>query len=87
MEGRRGELDASPPPRPPRRYRVSRRRRLGRVVLRVAIVAAVFVLGLVIGRAIEEAPEPGGEQTVVRTLRPSTLGPVETVTVTLSGNG
>jgi hypothetical protein len=51
-------------------------------VARVVVVGVVFLVGLVIGRAIEDAPRPGGEQTIVRTLEPSTLGPVETVTVT-----
>jgi hypothetical protein len=44
----------------------------------------VFLVGLVIGRALEDAPQPGGEQTGVRTLEPSNLSPVETVTVTVS---
>ena len=88
MEGGTGQPDGSARPRPPaRRYRVSGRRRLRGTLLRIAIVAAVFILGLVIGRAIEDAPEPGGEQTVVRTLQPSTLAPVETVTVTGGGTG
>jgi hypothetical protein len=46
-------------------------------------VAVVFLLGLVVGRAVEDAPTPGGQQTGVRTLLPSTLVEVETVTVTV----
>ena len=49
------------------------------------LVGAVllFVIGLSIGRAVEDAPKPGGEQTIVRTLTPGTLPPVtRTVTVT-----
>jgi len=46
-------------------------------------VAAVFVAGLAIGRAVEDAPSPGGTQTIVRTLEPLTIEPQErTVTVT-----
>jgi hypothetical protein len=51
----------------------------------VIVVVAVFFAGLVIGRALEDAPQPGGQQTGVRTLQPSTLPPVETVTVTVAG--
>jgi hypothetical protein len=51
----------------------------------LVVLVAVFLAGLVIGRAIEDAPQPGGQQTGVRTLQPSTLAPVETVTVTVTG--
>jgi hypothetical protein len=41
--------------------------------------------GLAIGRALEQAPSPGGTQTIVRTLEPLTVEPQErTVTVTTS---
>ena len=46
------------------------------------LIAVVFFVGLVIGRALEDAPRPGGTQTLVRTLEPSTVGPAVTVTVT-----
>lgn len=46
------------------------------------VAAIVFFAGLVIGRALEDAPKPGGEQTIVRTLVPTTIGPAVTVTVT-----
>jgi hypothetical protein len=52
--------------------------------LRLAAVAIAFLVGLVVGRAVEDAPRPGGEQTGVRTLEPSTLAPVERVTVTVT---
>jgi hypothetical protein len=76
--------------RRPYSERGQRRRRTKRGIafrwgLRVVLVVAVFLAGLVIGRAIEDAPRPGGEQTGVRTLEPSTLAPVETVTITVSG--
>jgi len=51
---------------------------------RVLLLGIAFLIGLVIGRALEDAPRPGGAQTGVRTLEPSTLAPVETVTVTVA---
>lgn len=44
----------------------------------------VFFIGLALGRALEEAPKPGRSHTQVRTLVPTTVTPVETVTVTVS---
>jgi hypothetical protein len=56
-----------------------------RAVLGFVVLAAVFVAGLALGRAIEEAPRPGGTQSLVRTLEPDTLPPVtRTVTVSTS---
>jgi hypothetical protein len=50
------------------------------------VLALVFVAGLAIGRALESAPDPGGTQTIVRTLEPLTVEPQErTVTVTTGG--
>jgi hypothetical protein len=46
-------------------------------------VGLVFCAGLVVGRALEDAPEPGGTQTLVRTLVPETVKP-EPRTVTVS---
>jgi hypothetical protein len=61
-------------------------RRLVIWILRLAILAVVFFAGLAIGRAVEQAPEPGGTQTIVRTLEPLTVEPRErTVTVTTGG--
>jgi hypothetical protein len=61
----------------------ARRRRIWRVVGGVAAGALLLFLGVAIGRAIEEAPRPGGTQTQVRTLEPGTLPAVtRTVTVT-----
>ena len=68
-----------------RRRRPSPVRRIAGWILRLVVVAAVFVAGLAIGRALEDAPEPGGTQTIVRTLEPLTVEPAErTVTVTTS---
>lgn len=44
----------------------------------------IFAAGLFLGRALEEAPQPGGEFVRVRTLQPSTVGPQVTVTVTVA---
>lgn len=68
------------------RARARRRRRSRRVVtsiLGLALLGVVFLAGLAIGKAVEQAPRPGGQQTVVRTLEPLTVAPQErTVTVT-----
>lgn len=69
-----------------RARRSSVARRLVIWILRLAILAVVFLAGLAIGRAVEQAPEPGGTQTIVRTLEPLTVEPRErTVTVTTGG--
>jgi hypothetical protein len=44
-------------------------------LVRLAVLALVFLAGLVIGQALEAAPEPGGTQTIVRTLEPLTVQP------------
>ena len=60
---------------PPRRRRI--------VVPALAALVA-FVLGIALGQALEDNPQPGGTQTLVRTLTPLPLAPAarETVTVT-----
>ena len=46
---------------------------------------AILLLGISIGRALEDGPSPGGTQTNVRTLTPQPLPPAErTVTVTVT---
>jgi hypothetical protein len=49
-------------------------------------VLLVFGVGVAVGEAIHDNPQPGGMQTLVRTLRPVPLAPaaLETVTVTTS---
>lgn len=44
---------------------------------RFVVLVVVFAAGLVIGRAVESAPEPGGTQSIVRTLEPLTVPPEE----------
>lgn len=72
-------------PRERSRHRASARRR--RIVLvwaaRLLLLDLAFFAGLAVGRALEDAPKPGGTQTFVRTLVPGTVRPEpETVTVT-----
>ncbi|MEO8290288.1 MAG: hypothetical protein ABI649_04760 [Gaiellaceae bacterium] len=77
-----------PPPSRSReraRDRRERRRRRGLVWAgRIAALLVIFFAGLAIGRALESAPTPGGTETSVRTLVPTTISPRETVTVTLT---
>jgi hypothetical protein len=60
--------------------------RLGRGLLVAAGLAVAFVAGIGLGEALDDQPNAGGSQTVVRTLRPLpiTAVPAETVTVTVS---
>jgi hypothetical protein len=55
-----------------------------RIVL-TAVVIVVFALGVGLGQALNDNPEPGGQQTLVRTLSVLPLAPAarETVTVTV----
>ena len=55
-----------------------------RLLLPVAILA-VFAVGVAVGEALHDNPQPGGGQTLIRTLRPLPLAPAarETVTVTV----
>ncbi len=71
---------------PARRPARARRRN---PLLRPALIAvgllALLLLGISIGKALEDGPSPGGTQTNVRTLNPQPLPPAErTVTVTVT---
>jgi hypothetical protein len=70
-------------PGPTRQERRRRQRRAAtrRWAIRFAAAAVVFGLGIALGQALQDNPEPGPPQTVVRTLRPLPLAPA-TVTVT-----
>jgi hypothetical protein len=69
-----------------RRPRPPRRRPLWRPLLALAGLVAALLIGLSIGRALEDGPSPGGTQTNVRTLEPQPLPPAaRTVTVTVTG--
>jgi formate/nitrite transporter FocA (FNT family) len=67
----------------PARARRSPRRGILKAVLAAILLGLVFVFGIALGQAIEEAPRPGGTQTLERTLEPDTLPPV-TRTITVS---
>jgi hypothetical protein len=66
-----------------RERRGGRRRRIFRWILGILVLAAVFFVGLAVGRAVESVPA-SENQTLVRTLVPTSLTPRETVTVTVS---
>ncbi len=71
---------------PARRQPRSRRRNpLLRPALAALGLLAILLLGISIGRALEDGPSPGGKQTNVRTLNPQPLPPAaRTVTVTVT---
>jgi hypothetical protein len=60
-----------------------RARRLLRWAFWLLVVAVAFFAGLAVGRAVQEDGAKG-DQTLVRTLVPTTLVAPETVTVTVS---
>ena len=71
-----------PPDRVARRRR--RRRRLPSWVLILVGLIVVFLVGIAVGESLHDNPEPGGTQTIVRTLQPLTVAPTgTTVTVTV----
>jgi len=76
-----------PDRRPARRHgRNARRNPLTRPVLIALGLLALLLLGISIGRALEDGPNPGGTVTNVRTLNPQPLPPAaRTVTVTVTG--
>ncbi len=48
-------------------------------------VVVALLVGISLGRALEDGPSPGGTQTNVRTLEPQPLPPAaRTVTVTVT---
>jgi type VI protein secretion system component VasF len=68
-----------------RQARARRRRRFPRWVAFALALVAVFLTGMAFGRALDDAPEPGGVTTSVRTLNPlPQLPPARTVTVTVT---
>jgi hypothetical protein len=61
------------------------RTRLVRIAALVLALAAVFVVGIAFGKALDETPEPSGVTTTVRTLEPlPQQPPARTVTVTVT---
>ena len=76
-------------PERPGEGREQLRRRRGRIAVLalgwLISLAVIFFAGLAVGRAVEDTPEPGGTQTLVRTLEPATVQPEpRTVTVTVT---
>ena len=68
-----------------RRPRPPKRNPLWRPLLAVIGLVAALLLGVSLGRALEDGPSPGGMQTSVRTLKPQPLPPApRTVTVTVT---
>jgi len=67
---------------------VSRPALSGRRLLVLVAVGVAFVVGLGFGEALNDQPDLGGTQTLIRTLRPLPITPVppETVTVTTSAS-
>ncbi len=66
--------------RPPRRR--SRGRQILLILLGIAAAAVVFALGVAVGQALEDRPEPGQPVTDVSTIQPWTQTGQATVTVT-----
>jgi hypothetical protein len=58
---------------------VTRRR-----ILLAVLVLVVFAVGVALGQALNDSPDPGGQQTLVRTLRPLPLAPAARATVTVT---
>ncbi|MGH3071339.1 MAG: hypothetical protein ACRDNB_03595 [Gaiellaceae bacterium] len=76
---------SSPARRPPRRRE---RSPLLRPALAALGLLVVLLLGISIGRALEDGPDPGGTRTDIRTLEPQPLPPAaRTVTVTVTTTG
>ena len=70
---------------PERRPRPPKRSPLWRPFLALLGFVAALLLGVSLGRALEDGPSPGGTQTSVRTLNPQPLPPAaRTVTVTVT---
>lgn len=55
---------------PPSRRRPPRRRRWPRRLLVVLASAILLAVGVALGQALDDGPEPGVTQTSVRTLEP-----------------
>ena len=53
-----------------RRPRPRRRRKLLKAIAALTVLAAVFVLGIALGEALDDGPNPAGTVTYVRTLEP-----------------
>ena len=71
--------------RPRRPQRKTQRNPLWRPLVAGLGLLAALLVGVSLGRALEDGPSPGGTQTSVRTLKPQSLPPAaRTVTVTVT---
>ena len=66
------------------RPRPRRHRRVWRRLLLLVPLGAAFVAGIGLGEALHDNPSAGGNQTVVRTLKPLTLPALTTETGAVS---
>lgn len=66
--------------RPPRRRR--RGRQIRGILVGIAAAAVVFAVGVALGQALEDRPEPSQPVTEVSTIQPWTQTGQVTVTVT-----
>ena len=71
----------TPPLAPVRR---PRRRTRARIVVPIVACVVLFSVGVALGEALHDNPQPGGTQTLVRTLRPAPLAPAARSTVTIT---
>jgi hypothetical protein len=70
------------------RARRSRRDAVLRSGLVVVVLVLTFLLGIAFARTLDERPETGGTETIVRTLTPLPQEPPAcTVTVTVTATG
>ena len=68
-----------------RRVRPPKRKPLWRPLLAAVGLVLALLVGVSLGRALEDGPSPGGKRTNVRTLNPQPLPPAaRTVTVTVT---
>jgi hypothetical protein len=71
--------------RPSRERRHGRRRFFPRWIAFLFVLVAVFVVGIAIGKTLDDGPDPGRVTTSVRTLAPLPQEPPpRTVTVTVT---
>ena len=59
------------------RERPPRRRRRGTTMLMVAGALLLFGFGLAFGQALRDNPQPGGTQTIERTISLMTVAPLQ----------
>jgi hypothetical protein len=52
--------------------------------VRIAIVAVLFALGVAVGQALEDRPQPAKPVTSIETIQPWTATSGNTVTVTVT---